>query len=338
MNVNRIKPAYYNEIEPFAVEWLKNLIAAGHIAPGDVDSRSIVDVKPEELKGYRQCHFFAGVGVWSYALRRASVPDDYPVWTGSCPCQPFSAAGKGVGVDDERHLWPSWFHLIRERKPATIFGEQVEAAINHGWLDLVQSDLEGEGYAFWAAGIPACGVGAPHIRQRLWFVADDQGQRQYGREGAAGQAGWEALKTTVQLAGWVTPSARDWKDSPGMATEGPDGRSRLDQLPRLSNLASWPTPCQQDGPKGGPSQGADRLPGMAAIAGPARLTATGELLIGSTAGMDAGGQLNPAHSRWLMGLPPEWDAYAPTVTRSSRKQRKPSSSPISKRNVDDLIG
>ena len=164
--------AYYNEFDPYAAQWLRNLITAGHIAPGDVDERSIEDVKPGDLTGYTQCHFFAGIGVWSYALRRAGWSDSRPVWTGSCPCQPFSQAGKGDGFDDERHLWPSWFHLIGERKPPVIFGEQVEAAIRHGWLDLVQTDMEGIGYAFAAAGIPAAGVGAPHIRQRLFFVAD----------------------------------------------------------------------------------------------------------------------------------------------------------------------
>jgi len=164
--------AYYNEVDPYAAQWLRNLIAAGHIAPGDVDERSIADVKADDLKGYAQCHFFAGIGVWSYALRLAGWPDDRPVWTGSCPCQPFSAAGKQQGTADERHLWPVWAELIRQRKPAVVFGEQVEAAIRHGWLDLVQTDMEGIGYAFAAAGIPAAGVGAPHIRQRLWFVAD----------------------------------------------------------------------------------------------------------------------------------------------------------------------
>jgi DNA (cytosine-5)-methyltransferase 1 len=60
--------AYYNEHDPFAAAWLRNLIAAGHIAPGDVDERSIVDVRSADLVGYRQCHFFAGIGVWSHAL------------------------------------------------------------------------------------------------------------------------------------------------------------------------------------------------------------------------------------------------------------------------------
>ena len=163
---------YYNEFDPYAAQWLRNLIDAGHLPKGEVDSRSIKDVKASELTGFVQCHFFAGLGGWSHALRLAGWPEDRPVWTGSCPCQPFSAAGAGGGVTDERHLWPTWFNLIRECRPDVIFGEQVEAAINHGWLDLVQADLEGEGYACGAVGIPAGGVGAPHIRQRLWFVAD----------------------------------------------------------------------------------------------------------------------------------------------------------------------
>ena len=164
--------AYYNEIDPYAAQWLRNLISAGHIAPGDVDERSIVDVQPDDLSGYEQCHFFAGIGGWSVALRLAGWSDDRPVWTGSCPCQPFSAAGTGKAADDGRHLWPAWFPLIAERNPPVVFGEQVEAAIGWGWLDAVFSDLEQEGYACGATVLPACGIGAPHIRQRLWFVAD----------------------------------------------------------------------------------------------------------------------------------------------------------------------
>ena len=172
--------AYYNEIDPYAVQWLRNLVAAGYIAPGDVDERSIVDVHPDDLLGYDQCHFFAGIGGWSIALRLAEWPDDQPVWTGSCPCQPFSAAGQQKGFDDTRHLWPEWFRLVKKCRPAIIFGEQVEAAIRQSWLDLVFADLEAEGYACGAAVLPACGVGAPHIRQRCWFVADDQhGRRQH---------------------------------------------------------------------------------------------------------------------------------------------------------------
>ena len=86
--------AYYNEIDPYAAQWLRNLIEAGQIAPGYVDERDIRDVSPSDLIGFTQHHFFAGVGVWSYALRLAGWPDDEPVMTGSPPCQPFSSAGR----------------------------------------------------------------------------------------------------------------------------------------------------------------------------------------------------------------------------------------------------
>jgi len=196
--------AYYNEIEPYAAQWLRNLIAAGHIAPGDVDERSIEDVTSDDLKPYTQCHFFAGIGVWSYAFRLAGWPDERPVWTGSCPCQPFSAAGKGGGFADERHLWPAFHHLISQCRPPTVFGEQVASKDGLNWLDLVHADLEGSGYAAAAVDLCAAGVGAPHIRQRLWWVADhintrlegrlsgrpDQGRedqhRRAGRDGAVG--------------------------------------------------------------------------------------------------------------------------------------------------------
>ncbi|WP_340584052.1 DNA cytosine methyltransferase [Brucella pseudintermedia] len=163
--------AYYNEFDPKAAAWLRELIKAGHIAPGDVDERSIVDIRPSDLIGYTQCHFFAGIGVWSYALRRAGWPDDRPVWTGSCPCQPFSAAGKGAGFTDERHLWPHFHWLIENCRPPVVFGEQVASKDGLGWLDLVQADLEGSGYASGAVDTCAAGFGAPHIRQRLWWVA-----------------------------------------------------------------------------------------------------------------------------------------------------------------------
>lgn len=162
--------AYYNEFDPFAAQWLRNLINAGHLPPGDVDSRDIRQVSVFDLLGYTQCHFFAGIGGWPLALKLAGWPNDREVWTGSCPCQPFSAAGKRGGASDERHLWPDWFKLIAELRPATIFGEQVASKDALAWFDNVQTDLEDESYSLGVADMCAASVGAPHIRQRLWFV------------------------------------------------------------------------------------------------------------------------------------------------------------------------
>jgi DNA (cytosine-5)-methyltransferase 1 len=206
--------AFYNEPDPYAAAWLRNLIAAGHVAPGVVDERKIQDIEAWELATYTQCHFFAGVGVWSHALRRAGWPDDRPVWTGSCPCQPFSAAGQQKGFDDERHLWPVWFRLIEQRRPAIVLGEQVASALQ--WVDLVSADMESAGYAFGASDLCAAGFGQPgvggfHIRQRLYFVAmadtDDAGSQ--GRDGvperagecAAGPGGLDGGMADAMLAG-----------------------------------------------------------------------------------------------------------------------------------------
>lgn len=161
---------YYNEFDPYAAKWIGNLIEAGELSPGRIDTRSITDVQASDLAGYRQCHFFAGIGGWPFALRLAEWPDA-PVWTGSCPCQPLSCAGKRRGELDDRHLWPTWFKLIRECRPATIFGEQVASNDGLEWLAGVRLDLEGEGYAFGAADLCAASAGAPGIRQRIWWVA-----------------------------------------------------------------------------------------------------------------------------------------------------------------------
>jgi DNA (cytosine-5)-methyltransferase 1 len=169
------KPAYYNEFDPYVAQWLRNLIARNLIPRGDVDERSIVDVRPSDLAGYAQCHFFAGIGGWALAARLAGWPDDRELWTGSCPCQPFSAAGKQKGQADERHLWPEYLRLIRACWPAFVVGEQVAAAVGLNWLDGVLADLEDIGYAGRAVVLPACAVDSPQPRDRLWFVGDGYG-------------------------------------------------------------------------------------------------------------------------------------------------------------------
>ena len=169
--------AYYNENDPFAADWLEALIADGQLPRGFVDQRDIHEVAARDLEGFSQCHFFAGIGGWPVALRLAGWPDDAPVWTGSCPCQPFSAAGKRKGVADARHLWPEFRRLIGEREPSVVFGEQVASKDGREWLAGVRADLEALDYAVGAADLCAAGSGAPHIRQRLFWVGDSLSTR-----------------------------------------------------------------------------------------------------------------------------------------------------------------
>lgn len=219
MHYLRIHPAYYNDFDRDACAWLRELIRRGLIAPGDVDERSILDVSADDLHGYRQCHFFAGIGGWSYALRLAGWPDDKPVWTGSPPCQPFSSAGRQKGQDDARHLAPHFISLVGTARPPVLFGEQVASAAVFGpapkgnragfegappwaWLDDLSDRLEAAHYAVGASDIPAAGFAAFHERQRTFFGAirladrDDSGLEGWREPGsecsaerAAGQGG-----------------------------------------------------------------------------------------------------------------------------------------------------
>lgn len=190
--------AYYNDMDTGAAAWTRELIKAGLVAPGEVDERSILDVSADDVRGFVQCHWFCGIAGWSYALRLAGWPDDRPVWTGSPPCQPFSAAGKQKGRNDERHLAPHFVDLVGACRPAVLFGEQVASAEVFGkaakgpggnacpppqwaWLDDLSDRLEAARYAVGAVDFPSAGVGAPHIRQRTYFgavsLADASGQR-----------------------------------------------------------------------------------------------------------------------------------------------------------------
>ena len=179
---------YYNDADPFVAAWLRELIARELIPAGEVDERSIVDVRSDEIVGFRQWHFFAGIAGWSLALDLAGWPRDRQILTGSCPCQPFSVAGKGEGFRDERDLWPELYRIIRELQPQLAAGEQVAGRAGLEWLDRVHDDLEACGYAVGAAVLPAGAVGAPHRRERLFWVADANGgnasaqREQRGRE------------------------------------------------------------------------------------------------------------------------------------------------------------
>ncbi|ECF6827439.1 DNA cytosine methyltransferase [Salmonella enterica subsp. enterica] len=220
-----IPAAYYNEIDQFAAQWLRNLIAGGHIAPGEVDERSIEDVTPDDLRGFTQCHFFAGIGVWSHSLRLAGWPDDKPVWTGSCPCQPFSAAGKGYGFADERNLWPAFFHLISECRPQHVFGEQVASGNASTWFDLVQADMEGMDYAFGLVPFTSASIGAPHIRERAYWVANASCEH----ESAAGnETGIAARLRSSSIDGMADTNSQrlqgEWENCHPERWEGSDVR------------------------------------------------------------------------------------------------------------------
>lgn len=165
-----------------------------------------------------------------------------------------------------------------------------------------------------------------------------------------------ALPHVAAMAGWVTTTTRDWKDSGTDIKPRADGTDRFDQLPRQANLAGWPTPTalernaslethqkRREFRKHNANQNTtpmylneaaqivtddaicEAMGYQVAPCGPVRATATGDLLTGSSAGMESGGQLDPAHSRWLQMLPPEWDVYAPTGTPWTRKPRSSSS-------------
>jgi len=190
---------YYNEFDPNAAAWLRELIKQGLIADGEVDERSITEVAPKDLEGFTQCHFFAGIRGWSYALRLASWDDERPVWTGSCPCQPFSSAGKGGGVNDERHLWPAFRWLIAQCRPSTVFGEQVAGTSGLGWYSGVRDDLETLGYECGGADLCAASVGAPHVRQRTWWVAKDTAGVGRGRRSDGDTTGGEGEIQNARL-------------------------------------------------------------------------------------------------------------------------------------------
>lgn len=274
---------YYNEWDPYAAQWIRSLIDAGLIPPGHVDTRSIIDVQPSDLAGYRQCHFFCGVAGWSLAARLAGWPDDRELWTGSAPCQPFSVAGKGKAQDDDRHLWPHFLRLIRARRPAVVMGEQVAAAVGKNWLDGVSADLEGIDYACRAVVVPACAVDAPHRRDRLWLVANtDCLARRQGREidGGCDQGGSKEPRARLGCGDGSSPVA-----DPGSG--------------RLGESEGW----QVQQPRGAEALGGSETCAMADADGNGRESRNGTAQAAryGRAAESGGGAAEWSRSRWITG-------------------------------------
>jgi len=233
-----VRGVYYNELDPYCCQWLRNLIAAGHLPDGEVDERSIREVSATDLRGFTACHFFAGIGGWPLALRLAGWPDDQQVWTGSCPCQPFSCAGKRGGTSDERHLWPEFHRLIGECAPPVVFGEQVTSKDGREWLAGVRADLEAMGYGVGAADLCAAGAGAPHIRQRLWWVAESESVR-CGRRGVHNGGGAQGCGDEEAERGEL------WEPVEALGVDGRLGES--DRMQPQQPARERPRPGEEEG-------------------------------------------------------------------------------------------
>lgn len=225
----------YTDFDPFCCAWLEALVKAGELPPGDVLCADLRDITPDSVRHYTQRHWCCGIGGWPLALMLAGWPNDRQVDTCSVPCQPFSSAGKRKGMNDDRHLWPVFFRLVQDLKPSVIFGEQVCSADVIGkvggqphatdrpvWFDGVCLDLEAAHYTVGSVDLPAAGVGAPHIRQRLYWCArqlgDTDSARQRSRRGIEREPWGE-----VSTAGGTTDRLAD--------TQHPESRLRDEQEP-----------------------------------------------------------------------------------------------------------
>jgi DNA (cytosine-5)-methyltransferase 1 len=229
----------YNEIDPAAAASIQAIMEDGVIPRGLVETRSIKELTHADIEGRLQAHFFAGAGAWAYAARLAGWPDWWPLWTGSCPCQPFSQAGRGRGVADERHLWPDFFRLIKATRPPVVVGEQVAGKAGYGWFDGVRTDLEGEGYSCRAVDIPACAVDAPNIRQRLYWVAVADAERD-GQQGGVSKPG--GLRQASGERSADQSERRDEFERSGV-TLGDAIEPRLERQPRHGDGATgWAQP------------------------------------------------------------------------------------------------
>jgi len=172
------------------------------------------------------------------------------VLTGGFPCQPYSLAGLRKGKDDERHLWPEMLRAIREIKPTWIVGENVLGLISwNGGLvfEEVQADLEAEGYEVQPYVLPAASVGAPHRRDRIWFVAysnncnDNRRTEQNARKGKKERLQqWDKVRKFSKPNNIRESSSNSDNTGANYDMRGHDNRSKENQgREEQSQLESW---------------------------------------------------------------------------------------------------
>ncbi len=294
---------YYNENDASAIAWLMELMRVGAIPDGHIDTRSIADVRSEDLVGFDQCHFFAGIGGWSHALEIAGYANAKGLWTGSCPCQPFSAAGK--------------------RKEPPMPGTSGPKCSDSSASVSLSTSLANKLKQRFASG------GSMEYSETWKPKVTPQG-RSYWAHTASGRRISDSGSTGVEpVEGWSSPRANKWgfPDSHG-SHEMPVG---------------WNTPRATDGANGGPNQAGGALPCDAGkvVAGWATPTSrdhkdTGNLenveincLLGRQVSLSpapterpAGLALNPEFSRWLMGFPAAWGSCGAMAMQSCRKSRR----------------
>lgn len=324
---------YYNEWDPQAAAWLRELIENKLIPEGVVDERSITEVQAKDLKGFTQCHFFAGIGGWPLALQLTGIPATTRLWTGSPHANRSALPENSSGNTTPDTLRPSSSTSSASAALQSCLGNKLRQQLqNRGcaiykltWRE--KTTPSGLAYSQLVASARRTNAIDFSSARAGWPTVTTIDNNQVAGEGAAANhpARGTTLGGAVRLAAWPTPTTRDHKDGkecPNVPTNSLLGREVW--------KTNWPTPRSADGEKnvrtlegalseiqrkGGPQDVAQ----AAAITQPIRITASGQMLTGSDAGMESSGQLSPAHSRWLMGFPPEWDACAVTAMQSSRK-------------------